>query len=118
MGLRGPHAVGLLSRWRTPDKPRRRRRCPRCNELFTSTRSDAVFCSHKCRQAIYWQRHLADMELDNRPTYVLTLRPEKGIDGLRATKALLKFALRKFGLRVVTMKEQPDTKQQCAEVTD
>jgi hypothetical protein len=45
------------------------------------------------------------MELDNRPTYVLTLRPEKGIDGLRSTKALLKFALRKFGLRVVAMRE-------------
>jgi len=31
--------------------------------------------------------------------------PKKGIDGLRATKALLKFALRKFGLRVVAIRE-------------
>jgi hypothetical protein len=46
------------------------------------------------------------MKVDDRPTYVLTLRPEKGIDGLRATKALLKFALRKFGLRVVTIREE------------
>jgi hypothetical protein len=46
------------------------------------------------------------MKVDDRPTYVLTLRPEKGIDGLRATKALLKFALRKFGLRVVAIREE------------
>jgi hypothetical protein len=105
LGLRGPGAHGLLSRWRTPPKSPRKRRCPRCKELFTPLRRDAIFCSHRCRQAIYWQRHLDDMKVDDRPTYVLTLRPEKGIDGLRATKALLKFALRKFGLRVVAMRE-------------
>ena len=106
MGLRGPHAVGLISRWRTREKPPRKRRCRRCNELFYPVRRDAVYCSAACRQAIYWKRHLANMKTDDRPTFVLVLRPEKGIDGLRATKGLQKFALRKFGLRVVTAKEQ------------
>jgi hypothetical protein len=39
---------------------------------------------------------------------VVHFRPEPGIDGPRAFKSLLKFALRKYGLRVVTMrKDQP-----------
>jgi hypothetical protein len=42
----------------------------------------------------------------DRPTFVLYLRPEKGIDGVRALRALLKFALRKFGLRALSVEEQ------------
>jgi hypothetical protein len=100
MGLRGPWAYGLKARFQTPPKPPRRRRCPRCQELFMPLRSDAVYCSAACRQSIYWKRHLADMQPDERPTFVLVLRPESGIDGVAATKALQRFALRKFGLRV------------------
>jgi hypothetical protein len=33
-------------------------------------------------------------------------RPEQGIDGPRAFKSLMKFALRKYGLRVVTARDQ------------
>ena len=46
------------------------------------------------------------MEVDDRPVFAVSFRAEKGIDGLRAFKALLKFALRKYGLRVVTAREQ------------
>jgi hypothetical protein len=74
--------------------------------LFNPLRRDAVYCSAKCRQAIYWKRRTDDTEVSDRPTFVLVMRPEKGIDGLRATKALLKFALRKFGLRVVAIREE------------
>src|SRR5262245_26019289 len=107
MGLRGPWAVGLKSRRQIPPKPPRKRRCPRCQELFTPMRSDAVYCSARCRQSIYWKRHLADMQADDRPTFVLVLRPENGIDGVGATKALQRFALRKFGLRVVKQPKEP-----------
>jgi hypothetical protein len=34
-------------------------------------------------------------------------RPEPEIDGPRALKSLMKFALRKYGLRVVTAREGP-----------
>jgi hypothetical protein len=37
-------------------------------------RRDAVFCSAKCRQAIYWQRHTDYMKPNDRPTYVVVLR--------------------------------------------
>jgi hypothetical protein len=40
----------------------------------------------------------------NRPTYVLTLRPEPGVDGLRALRRALKVLLRTFGLRCVTIR--------------
>jgi hypothetical protein len=74
--------------------------------MFTPTRSDAVFCSAKCRQAIYWQRHTDYMKPNDRPTYVVVLRPEPNIDGSRALRAALKFMLRKYGLRVVRMREE------------
>jgi hypothetical protein len=106
LGLRGPHAVPLVSLWRVPPKPPRKRRCRRCNELFSPKRRDAVFCSGECRTAIYRMRLADDTKVDSRPVFVVSFRPEKGIDGLRAFKALLKFALRKYGLRVVTMKEE------------
>ena len=40
------------------------------------------------------------MQPDDQPTFVLVLRPESGIDGVAAIKALQRFALRKFGLRL------------------
>jgi hypothetical protein len=39
---------------------------------------------------------------DDRPIFAVSFRAEKDIDGERAFKALLKFALKKYGLRVVT----------------
>jgi hypothetical protein len=42
-----------------------------------------------------------------RPSYVITFRPEPGIDGPRAVRALLKFALRTLGLRCIRLVEEP-----------
>jgi hypothetical protein len=36
-----------------------------------------------------------------RTVYIITFRPEPGIDGLRAVRALLKLALRALGLRCI-----------------
>ena len=109
MGMRGPHAVPLVSmrRARMPPKPPLKRRCFRCNKLFTPKRCDAKFCSGKCRIAIYRLRLADDAKVDERPVFVVHFRPEQGIDGPRAFKALLKLALRKYGLRVVTAREGP-----------
>lgn len=38
-----------------------------------------------------------------RPTFVLCLRPEPRVDGVRALRGLLKVALRKYGLRCVSL---------------
>jgi hypothetical protein len=107
MGMRGPHATPFVSMRRTPPKPPLKRRCRRCNRLFKPMRCDAVYCSGKCRIAIYRLRLADDAKVDERPVFVVHFRPEPGIDGPRALKSLLKFALRKYGLRVVTAREGP-----------
>jgi hypothetical protein len=106
MGMRGPHATPFMSMRRTPPKPPLTRRCRRCNRLFKPKRHDAVYCSGKCRIAIYRLRLADDAKVDERPIFVVHFRPEPGIDGPRAFKSLLKFALRKYGLRVVTTREE------------
>jgi hypothetical protein len=106
MGMRGPHATPFVSMRRTPPKPPLKRRCRRCNRLFKPMRHDAVYCSGKCRIAIYRLRLADDAKVDERPIFEVRFRPEPGIDGPRAFKSLLKFALRKYGLRVVTMREE------------
>jgi hypothetical protein len=88
-------------------RPPLKRRCARCNRLFSPKRCDAVFCSAKCRKAVYRLRRADDAKVDDRPIFVASFRPEKDIDGPRAFKALVKFALRKFGLRAVTTREGP-----------
>jgi len=40
-----------------------------------------------------------------RPVFVLELRPEPGVDPVLALRALLKVALRRFGLRCVAARE-------------
>jgi hypothetical protein len=107
LGLRGPHAVPLVSLWRTPPKPARKRRCRRCDKLFSPKRHDAVFCSGKCRIAIYRLRLADDAKVDNRPIFSVSFRAEQGIDGVRAFKALRKLALQKYGLRAVAVQEEP-----------
>ena len=42
-----------------------------------------------------------------RPLYRLLLRPEPRIDAERALRALLKLALRRFGLRCISIEEVP-----------
>ena len=39
------------------------------------------------------------------PRYELILAPERGVDGVRALRALLKISLRKFRLRAVSVRE-------------
>jgi hypothetical protein len=40
-----------------------------------------------------------------RPVFVVKLRPEPHVDGVRALRALLKTSLRRFGLRCVAAEE-------------
>ena len=40
-----------------------------------------------------------------RPIFTITLRPEPGVDALRAIKAALKGLLRHHGLRVIEVRE-------------
>jgi hypothetical protein len=42
-----------------------------------------------------------------RPTFLLTLQPARGRDGIHGLRALLKIALRKFGLRAIAVREMP-----------
>jgi hypothetical protein len=92
----------MVSYWRPPPKPPLKRRCARCDRLFKPKRHDAKFCSHRCRTAIYRKRLADDAKANDRPVFAVSFRPEKDIDGPRAFKALLKFALQKYGLRVVS----------------
>ena len=45
-----------------------------------------------------------------RPTFLLTLQPARGRDGIHGLRALLKIALRKFGLRAIAVREMPPAK--------
>jgi hypothetical protein len=51
-----PIRYGLQLRSVT-DNLARMRRCPACRQLFEPTRSDARFCSNRCRQKRYRRRH-------------------------------------------------------------
>jgi hypothetical protein len=46
---------------------------------------------------------------DTTTTFVVTLRPERGVDGIRALRTLLKFAGRRLGLRAVDVREIHDS---------
>jgi hypothetical protein len=74
--------------------------------LFSPKRHDAVYCSSKCRTAIYRLRLADDANADDSPIFTVNFRAEEDIDGPRALKALLKLALQKYGLRVVTTREE------------
>jgi hypothetical protein len=106
MGLRGPLAVPLVSMWRPPPKPVRKRHCARCDQLFAPKRHDARYCSGECRTAIYRMRLADDAKVDDRPIFTVSFRAEQGINGVRAFKALRKFALQKYGLRAVTVRQE------------
>jgi hypothetical protein len=41
----------------------------------------------------------------DRPIYELHLRPEPGVDAIRALRALLKVALRQFGMKCIGCEE-------------
>ena len=42
-----------------------------------------------------------------RETYIVTLRSEPGIDGIRALRVALKVLLRRFGLRCISITISP-----------
>ena len=48
------------------------------------------------------------MNRADRPTYVLRLRPEPGVDAVRALRGALKVLLRRFGLRCVEVRKVPE----------
>jgi hypothetical protein len=58
--------------------------------------------------AIYRKRLADDAIIDSRPIFTVSFRPERDIDGERAFRALLKFALQNYGLRVVTKEQSQD----------
>jgi hypothetical protein len=43
----------------------------------------------------------------DRPLYIITVKPEAGVDGVQALRSLLKVMLRRFGLRAVTITPRP-----------
>jgi hypothetical protein len=51
------------------------------------------------------------MSRADRPTFIVRLRPEPGVDAVRALRSALKVLLRRFGLRCVEVrkvqKEEP-----------
>jgi hypothetical protein len=44
----------------------------------------------------------------NRPIYELRLRPEPGVEPIRALRAVLKVALRQCGMKCISCEEIPD----------
>jgi hypothetical protein len=48
----------------------------------------------------------------DRPTFVVRLRPEPHVDAIKALRALLKVALRRFGLRAVTIDARIETEDE------
>lgn len=44
-----------------------------------------------------------------RPTFTVRLRPEPGVDAMRALRAALKVLLRRFGLKAIDIKEEEQT---------
>jgi hypothetical protein len=43
---------------------------------------------------------------DERPVFILSLRPEPGVDATRALRWLLKIALRRFRLRCISVEQE------------
>jgi hypothetical protein len=41
-----------------------------------------------------------------RPTFIVHLRPEPQVDDIRALRQLLKVALRRFGLKAISIREE------------
>jgi hypothetical protein len=43
---------------------------------------------------------------NERPTYVIRLRPQPQVDAIRALRGALKILLRRFGLKAIEVKEE------------
>jgi hypothetical protein len=44
---------------------------------------------------------------NDRPIYTIAFRPEPGVDAIRALRAILKIALRRFGMKALRVNEIP-----------
>jgi hypothetical protein len=51
----------------------------------------------------------------DRPTFTVRLRAEPGVDPIRAMRALLKAALRRFGLRAISAEEDNNDQREKPE---
>jgi hypothetical protein len=61
-----------------------------------------------------WQcglQHRGANAMSERLTYTVRFRPEPRVDGVKALRALLKAALRRFGLKAVLITEEVPTEQ-------
>jgi len=47
----------------------------------------------------------------HRPAFIVTLVAQPGVDGIRSLRAVLKSALRRFGLRAIDVRELTDEPQ-------
>jgi hypothetical protein len=43
--------------------------------------------------------------LGDRPIFTIRVRPQPGVDAIRALRALLKVALRRFGLKAIEVRQ-------------
>jgi hypothetical protein len=55
---------------------------------------------------------------EQRPIYCLRLRPEPGVDAVRALRAALKILLRRFGLQAVSLEEEKNNAEVSCERTE
>jgi hypothetical protein len=52
-------------------------------------------------------------DISSSQTYVIKLRPQPGVDAVRALRAALKVLLRRFGLKAVEVKEEERVKSKA-----
>jgi hypothetical protein len=53
-----------------------------------------------------------------RPIFVLRLQPGPGVDGVRALRVALKFLLRRWGLRVISIDEEKNAQSPAPTIGD
>jgi hypothetical protein len=52
-----------------------------------------------------------------RPVFVLELRPEPGVDAVKALRAVLKITLRRYGLRCISARENIEEENHATQTT-
>jgi hypothetical protein len=52
---------------------------------------------------------MTDRAANKRPVFVIRVRAEPEVDSIRALRAFLKIALRRFGLRAVSVDKEADS---------
>jgi hypothetical protein len=54
---------------------------------------------------------------ERRTLYIVTLQPQRGVDGVRALRSTLKTALRRFGLKAISAYESTPQDEKLPAVT-